>query len=97
VLSAAGDVTPKAHVAAYLAAREEAERDDSAERPDRLLPVVRTIRFDPPAPRRPAALLEMEDFVLGMPYSTRVTTLADAFATLWLLRVSRLDGDGGRT
>jgi hypothetical protein len=57
------------------------------------LPVVRTIRFDPPPPRRPSALLEMEDFVLGMPYTTRVTAIADAFPTLWLLRVSRIDAE----
>ena len=80
---------------AFLAAREKAEREDvpAEERPDRLLPVVRTIRFDPPAPQRPAVSLDMEDFVLGMPYSSRVSTMADAFPTLWLLRMSRIDED----
>jgi ATP-dependent Clp protease ATP-binding subunit ClpA/ATP-dependent Clp protease ATP-binding subunit ClpC len=70
----------KEHVRAFMAARD-----------DRLLPVVRKIRFDPPLPRRPANLLEMDDFVLGMPYEARVTKLADAFARLWLLRMSRVE------
>lgn len=93
VLPAPSGRTAKDHVVGYVAQKERAENDHlpSAERPDRLLPVVRKIHFDPPPPRRAATLLEMEDFVLGMPYSTRVTTIADAFAALWLLRVSRLD------
>jgi ATP-dependent Clp protease ATP-binding subunit ClpA/ATP-dependent Clp protease ATP-binding subunit ClpC len=96
VLAADINTTPAAHVKEYLAARERADREGTPadQHPDRLLPVVRTIRFDPPAPQKPAALLEMEDFVLGMPYSTRVTTLADAFATLWLLRMSRVEESG---
>jgi ATP-dependent Clp protease ATP-binding subunit ClpA/ATP-dependent Clp protease ATP-binding subunit ClpC len=105
VLPARPDSSPAAHVRQYLDSRESAERDEApaAARPDRLLPVVRTIRFDPPGPRQPATLLEMEDFVIGMPYGTRVTTIADAFQKLWLLRVSRIEaertaapGDGGR-
>jgi ATP-dependent Clp protease ATP-binding subunit ClpC len=89
---------PAAHVDEYLAARERADREDmpTAQRPDRLLPVVRTIRFDPPPPGKPGTVLEMEDFVLGMPYSTRVTSIADAFAKLWLLRMSRIDVPASR-
>ncbi|OJY25699.1 MAG: hypothetical protein BGO98_34315 [Myxococcales bacterium 68-20] len=95
VLPAGDGLTASGHVKAFLAAREKAEREDvpAEERPDRLLPVVRTIRFDPPAPQRPAVSLDMEDFVLGMPYSSRVSTMADAFPTLWLLRMSRIDED----
>ncbi|MCL2726299.1 MAG: AAA family ATPase [Polyangiaceae bacterium] len=93
VLAAEDGLTASGHVKAYIAAREKAERVGvpAEARPDRLLPVVRTIRFDPPLPQRPAAPLDMEDFVLGMPYSTQVTTMADAFPTLWLLRMSRID------
>ncbi len=80
VLPAPADTTPHAHVEAWKASRN-----------DRLLPVVRTIQFDPPLPRRPPSMLEMEDFVLGMPYEARVTNLADVFTRLWLLRVSRIE------
>jgi ATP-dependent Clp protease ATP-binding subunit ClpC len=95
ILPAPSGMTAKQHVATYVELKERADREGlpSVERPDRLLPVVRKIHFDPPPPRRAATLLEMEDFVLGMPYSTRVTAIADAFATLWLLRVSRIDAN----
>ena len=80
VLPAPASETPREHVEKWKAARS-----------DRLLPVVRTIQFDPPLPRRPPNMLEMEDFVLGMPYEARVTNLADVFTRLWLLRVSRIE------
>jgi ATP-dependent Clp protease ATP-binding subunit ClpA/ATP-dependent Clp protease ATP-binding subunit ClpC len=92
VLPAPPGLTPRAHVEAHLAARERAERGASDERLDRLLPVVRTIRFEPPPARRPAALLEMEDYVLGMPHTARVSRIADVFPPWWLLRVSRVTG-----
>jgi ATP-dependent Clp protease ATP-binding subunit ClpA/ATP-dependent Clp protease ATP-binding subunit ClpC len=76
-------VTPREHLRAFMAARD-----------DRLLPVVRKIRFDPPLPRRPPNLLEMEEFVLGMPYEARVSRIDEAFARLWLLRASRVEGGG---
>jgi ATP-dependent Clp protease ATP-binding subunit ClpA/ATP-dependent Clp protease ATP-binding subunit ClpC len=94
VLPASG-ASPEDHVRAFFEAREQADREglDPTARPDRLLPVVRSIHFEPPPPRRAAALLEMEDFVLGMPYSARVTRLSDVFARVWLLRMSRIEGE----
>lgn len=91
VSSAEGGVSAREAIHAYQAALGRGDR------PDRLLPLVRTIRFDPPrqdpsSPRSGAgSLLEMEDYVLGMPASARVLAIADAFAKLWLLRVSRVD------
>ena len=102
VLPAHADHSAADHVRRYVEAKERAERardrDDEPTppdaRPDGLLPVVRTIRFDPPSgPGRPATALEMEDFVLGMPYEARVTTISEVFQKLWLLRISRVEGD----
>jgi ATP-dependent Clp protease ATP-binding subunit ClpC len=56
--------------------------------PERLLPAVRKIRFDPP--RRPGtpAHLEVEDYVLGYSTTLWVRALADALPPLWMLRMS---------
>jgi len=95
--SATDTVTCAEMVKDFNAAREAADAasvsgaEASAERPDRLLPVVRSIKFDPPPPRRAGTLLEMEDYVLGIPYSAHVTRISEVFAKLWLLRTSRVE------
>ncbi|MBX3230999.1 MAG: ATP-dependent Clp protease ATP-binding subunit [Labilithrix sp.] len=86
VLAAAEGDSAARHVRAWLDAKANGHRDAT-----RVLPLVRTVRFDPPGKDRPPALLEMEDYVLGMPYTTRVTRIAEAFARLWLLRLSRVE------
>ncbi len=93
VLPAGPGVTPGAHVRSFRAAREAAERDPAGAtvRPDGLLPIVRTMWFDAPARGKAGTLLEMEDYVVGLPHTARVTRIADAFAKLWLYRVSRVD------
>jgi ATP-dependent Clp protease ATP-binding subunit ClpC len=99
VLPARPGLTALGLVEELTEARERASRGElasDAQRPDRLLPIVRTIAFDPPPRKRAGTPLEMEDYVLGMPYSTHAQRIADVFAKLWLLRVSRLDSDGGR-
>lgn len=73
------------HLKDFLDARERGDRAAT-----RVLPIVRTIRFDP-APQQRPALLEMEDYILGMPHSMQVTSISQAFATLWLLRLSRVE------
>ncbi|MFO0736160.1 MAG: AAA family ATPase [Labilithrix sp.] len=74
------------HVKAHWKARENAERAATG-----VLPIVRSLKFDPPRPGKPPALLEMEDYVLGIPHTMRVERIQDAFATLWLLRLSRVE------
>jgi ATP-dependent Clp protease ATP-binding subunit ClpA/ATP-dependent Clp protease ATP-binding subunit ClpC len=56
--------------------------------PDRLLPAVRKIRFDPP--RRPGAvaLLDLEDYVLSHGTSLWVRSIDEALPSLWMLRMS---------
>ena len=71
---------------AHWKARENAERAATG-----VLPIVRSLKFDPPRPGKPPALLEMEDYVLGIPHTMRVERIQDAFATLWLLRLSRVE------
>jgi ATP-dependent Clp protease ATP-binding subunit ClpA/ATP-dependent Clp protease ATP-binding subunit ClpC len=97
VLPAEHGASPGDQVRAFRAARAAAEHDadGTTARPDALLPIVRTIWFDPPPRGKAGTLLEMEDFVVGLPYATRVTRLSDAFAKLWLYRVSRIEPDGG--
>jgi ATP-dependent Clp protease ATP-binding subunit ClpA/ATP-dependent Clp protease ATP-binding subunit ClpC len=53
------------------------------------LPIVRTIRFDPPAPTRPPALLALEDYALGLGHEARVREPFEALLPLWLARMSR--------
>lgn len=78
--------TALGHVEAFLAAKETADRAASG-----VLPLVRSIKYDHPGPKKPPALLEMEDYVLGISHVQRVRQIADAFATLWLLRLSRVE------
>jgi ATP-dependent Clp protease ATP-binding subunit ClpA/ATP-dependent Clp protease ATP-binding subunit ClpC len=58
-----------------------------ADNPSRLLPITRTVRFDPP--RAGLASLELEDFVMGHGGTFHVKTLAEALGSLWLLRMTR--------
>ncbi len=58
-----------------------------AENPSRLLPIARTIRFDPP--RAGLAPLALEDFAMGHGGTFHVKTIAEALGTLWLLRMTR--------
>ena len=53
------------------------------------LPIVRTIRFDPPQAGRPATLLELDDNVMGLSYETFAREIFDVLPPLWLLRLSR--------
>lgn len=78
--------TAVGHLKAYSAAKEKAERAATG-----VLPIVRSMKFDPPRPGKPPAVLEMEDYILGIPHAMRVDRIADAFATLWLLRLSRVE------
>ena len=82
----AGTGTAAEHAHAYIDARDKGDRSATS-----VLPIVRSLDFDPPNPNRPPALLEMEDYIMGMPYSTRVMRIADAFQRLWLLRLSRVE------
>ncbi|RYE95070.1 MAG: ATP-dependent Clp protease ATP-binding subunit [Myxococcales bacterium] len=68
---------------------ESLGRGDPLPNPDRLLPAVRKLRFEPP--RRPGAvaLLEVEDYVLGHGAATWVREVADALVPLWRLSMSR--------
>lgn len=56
-----------------------------------ILPIVRQIHFD--APTSGLAPLEMEDYVVGIPYSARVARIGEAFQRLWLLRQSRTESE----
>jgi ATP-dependent Clp protease ATP-binding subunit ClpA/ATP-dependent Clp protease ATP-binding subunit ClpC len=57
--------------------------------PGALLPLVRSIHFEPP--RRPGttAPLSMEDYVIGTATTVEARSIAEALAPLWLLRASR--------
>jgi ATP-dependent Clp protease ATP-binding subunit ClpA/ATP-dependent Clp protease ATP-binding subunit ClpC len=85
VMPATEGSTVTQRVRALISAREKGEKEAT-----NVLPIVRKIAFDPPDGQTPAGL-EMEDYVLGMPYSLRVTRIADAFGKLWLLRSSRVE------
>jgi ATP-dependent Clp protease ATP-binding subunit ClpA/ATP-dependent Clp protease ATP-binding subunit ClpC len=73
---------------ARTAFEEGLQRGVPAPNPDRLLPTVRKIRFDPP--RRPGAvaLLDLEDYVLSHGTSLWARDLDEALASLWMLRMS---------
>ncbi len=73
---------------------EERERIAKAE--VAWLPIVRTLRFDPPAPGRPATLLEADDHGMGTSFAAHARDVADVLAPLWLLRVSREAPQGAR-
>jgi ATP-dependent Clp protease ATP-binding subunit ClpA/ATP-dependent Clp protease ATP-binding subunit ClpC len=93
VLPARHDDSPRALLGRYLAQKADWQRSSAPEKnPTKLLPLVRSIRFDPPKPRKPAQLLELEDYVLGLSESWRVRDVGQALAAIWLLRLSRLEG-----
>ncbi|MDB4996894.1 MAG: ATP-dependent Clp protease, ATP-binding subunit, two ATP-binding domain, partial [Myxococcaceae bacterium] len=64
---------------------------DLGPNPENLLPAVRTILFEPPRRTGGLALLELEDYAMGTALALSVRKLADALASLWLLRMSRKD------
>jgi len=59
--------------------------------PTALLPVVRSIRFDPPRQAGRTAPLEIEDYVMGHAETAEVRSVGQALEPLWLLRMSRED------
>ncbi|MCS6898561.1 MAG: hypothetical protein RMJ98_02330 [Myxococcales bacterium] len=73
---------------ARMAFEEGLRRGTLPPNPDRLLPAVRKIRFDPP--RRPGAvaLLDLEDYVLSYGTSLWVRSLEEALPFLWIPRMS---------
>ncbi len=62
----------------------------ASERWDALLPLVRKIRFDPPASARPPAPLDLEDYSVGLSERWRARELSDVLHPLWLLRATAL-------
>jgi ATP-dependent Clp protease ATP-binding subunit ClpA/ATP-dependent Clp protease ATP-binding subunit ClpC len=94
VTSAPPGVSSKAVVEAQKARRaafDLAQREGGplVENPDRLLPAVRKLRFDPPRRAGAPSLIDVEDYVLGYSTSTWVLSLQDALPRLWMLRMSR--------
>jgi len=85
-------VTARSLLSGYEEARVAFEdglrRGDAPPNPDRLLPAVRKIRFDPPRRSGAVALLDVEDYVLSYGASLWVRTLAEALQPIWLLRMS---------
>jgi ATP-dependent Clp protease ATP-binding subunit ClpA/ATP-dependent Clp protease ATP-binding subunit ClpC len=69
--------------------------DPLPENPDRLLPLVREYRFDPPSQPRQGAPLDLVDYALGYAATLKVRSLADGLRRLWLLRMSVDDGGKG--
>jgi hypothetical protein len=53
-----------------------------------MLPVVRTIRFDPPGGGQ-SAVAAIEDYAIACTSQREARSLADALAPLWLYRASR--------
>ena len=56
-----------------------------------LLPIVRSLRFDPPKAGGPASPLDLEDYVLGLHHAARVREPFEALLPLWLARLARED------
>jgi ATP-dependent Clp protease ATP-binding subunit ClpC len=61
--------------------------------PSALLPVVRKIRFDPPRAEGGAAPLDIEDYGMAYAETVQAFTVDDALGPVWLLRMSREDGE----
>jgi ATP-dependent Clp protease ATP-binding subunit ClpA/ATP-dependent Clp protease ATP-binding subunit ClpC len=94
VISAPPGVGTKAIVEGQKARRvafERAQREGGPplENPDRLLPAVRKLRFDPPRRAGAPSLIEVEDYVLSYSTSLWALSLPDALPRLWMLRMSR--------
>jgi ATP-dependent Clp protease ATP-binding subunit ClpA/ATP-dependent Clp protease ATP-binding subunit ClpC len=96
----------ESHRAALAAFEEALEAGEPLpENPERLLPLTREYRFDPPAPRckracptgckqvREGTPLEIADYALGYATTLRVRRLGEGLPHLWLLRMSRRDPD----
>ena len=85
---------PAAHVRVHAAAAarftEALERgeDPLPQNPDRLLPLVREYRFDPPGGAG-SAPLELTDHGLGYAAALHARSLEEGLGILWLLRMSR--------
>jgi ATP-dependent Clp protease ATP-binding subunit ClpC len=84
--------SPAEHALAYKTKRDAFENaamapGREADNPQRLLPIARTVRFDPP--RAGLAPLTLEDFAMGHGGTFHVKTLAEALGSLWLLRMTR--------
>ncbi len=89
-----------AHVAEHRKLREAFDKAAMApgrevHSPMRLLPIARTVRFDPP--RAGLAALELEDFAMGHGGTFHVKTLAEALGSLWLLRMTRTAAEATAT
>ena len=97
VLSGAGAVAPRRLIDEHVAAKKRFEEETAAgmaapelgANPERLLPAVRTILFEPPRRAGGLALLELEDFAMGTPLALPVRKVSEALTNLWLLRMSR--------
>ena len=61
--------------------------------PSALLPVVRKIRFDPPRAEGGAAPLDIEDYGMAYAETVQAFTVDDALGPVWLLRMSREEGE----
>ena len=98
VRPAKDDESPLSLLRQHLAAERtfrralEAGGDTLPENPLGLLPLARSYRFDPPAEGKPAADLELEDYLLGYAGTQRVRSIADGLHRIWLLRMSRQEG-----
>ncbi len=85
------------------AADDASPRDLASTHAERLdmdtpwLPIVRTIRFDPPRAGRPATLLELDDHGMGTSHAAYARDVADVLGPLWLLRVSRISAEDDAT
>ncbi|MBH23180.1 MAG: hypothetical protein CMH57_01720 [Myxococcales bacterium] len=56
--------------------------------PERLLPLVRQVVWDPPADGGRATPVDLEDYALGYSETTQVSRLGDLLPTLWQLQMS---------
>jgi hypothetical protein len=97
VLSGAQAVSPRRLIDDHVAAKTRFEEETAAgmtppelgANPERLLPAVRTILFEPSRRAGGLALLELEDFAMGTPLALSVRKVSEALTNLWLLRMSR--------
>jgi ATP-dependent Clp protease ATP-binding subunit ClpC len=63
--------------------------DPGLPNPDALLPIARTIRFDPPDELASPVPLELEDYPMSFANMFHARGLQEALSPLWLLRLSR--------
>ncbi len=86
----------RARTAARGPAEDWAAARTRGERPPPLLPIVRTIRFDPPDQSAPPVEMEIDDYTTGYVGTQRVREIREALLPLLLLRASR-SGEGSAT